>query len=113
MLNPSSIGEPSIRSALTASLFGMLAGAMLVWIIALVGRAFFKRESVGGGDLKLVAMIGAFLGAGNAVASFFLASVLALPFALYGKISGRWKVILFAPFLAAAAIYFSFWPICW
>jgi leader peptidase (prepilin peptidase)/N-methyltransferase len=41
---------------------GMLVGGGSLWLIAVVGRAVFKKEAMGGGDIKLMAMIGAYMG---------------------------------------------------
>ncbi|MBN1916734.1 MAG: prepilin peptidase [Verrucomicrobia bacterium] len=41
---------------------GMLVGGGSLWIIAVAGRAVFKKEAMGGGDIKLMAMIGAYMG---------------------------------------------------
>jgi leader peptidase (prepilin peptidase) / N-methyltransferase len=49
---------PGLRSAL----IGMIAGGGLLWI---VGEAYYRyagEEGMGGGDVKMLAMIGAFLG---------------------------------------------------
>ena len=41
---------------------GLVAGAGIMWLIAVLGKAAFKKEAMGGGDLKLMAMIGAYMG---------------------------------------------------
>ena len=44
------------------SLIGILLGGGTLFLVATVYQWFFKREGMGGGDVKLLAMIGAFLG---------------------------------------------------
>ena len=44
------------------SLIGILACGIAFLIIAIVSKWIWKREGLGGGDIKLIAMIGAFLG---------------------------------------------------
>ena len=44
------------------SLIGILLGGGSLFLVATVYRWLFKREGMGGGDVKLLAMIGAFLG---------------------------------------------------
>jgi leader peptidase (prepilin peptidase)/N-methyltransferase len=44
------------------ALFGAFVGFMLLLAVALIGAALFKREAMGGGDVKLFAFIGATLG---------------------------------------------------
>ncbi len=44
------------------SLLGAVVGGGALYLIAIVGEAAFGKESMGGGDIKLAAMLGAFLG---------------------------------------------------
>ncbi len=41
---------------------GLGVGAAIMLFIAVAGRAVFKKEAMGGGDVKLMAMIGAYIG---------------------------------------------------
>jgi leader peptidase (prepilin peptidase)/N-methyltransferase len=41
---------------------GMVVGGGGMWLIAIVGKAAFKKEAMGGGDIKLMAMVGAYMG---------------------------------------------------
>jgi len=60
---------------------GALAGSSLLWFIGLVGTILFRKPAMGFGDVKLLAMIGAFLGWQMAVLTIFAAS---FPGAAYG-----------------------------
>jgi leader peptidase (prepilin peptidase)/N-methyltransferase len=44
------------------SVLGVLVGGGLLWLLAWVSPYLFGKEGMGGGDIKLLAMIGAFLG---------------------------------------------------
>jgi leader peptidase (prepilin peptidase)/N-methyltransferase len=44
------------------SLLGILAGGGIILVVGYVGKWVFKKEAMGDGDVKLMAMIGAFLG---------------------------------------------------
>ena len=44
------------------SLIGILLGGGSLFLVATLYQWLFKREGMGGGDVKLLAMIGAFLG---------------------------------------------------
>lgn len=44
------------------SLLGAVVGGGALYLIAIAGTAAFGKESMGGGDIKLAAMLGAFLG---------------------------------------------------
>ncbi|UCE18353.1 MAG: prepilin peptidase [Gemmatimonadota bacterium] len=94
-----------------ASLIGFFIGGILFFLIALLGSAVFKKESMGGGDIKLAAMLGTFLGWKGALFSFFLAFFSG---ALIGAIvllvsSHRSNTrVPFGPFLALGAACYVF-----
>lgn len=44
------------------SLLGMLAGGLPLFLLGILGSTIAKREAMGGGDVKLMAMVGAFIG---------------------------------------------------
>lgn len=51
---------------------GAFAGAGLLYFVAVYGEVLLKKESMGGGDVNLLAMIGAFLGWRKALLTLFL-----------------------------------------
>jgi leader peptidase (prepilin peptidase)/N-methyltransferase len=89
------------------SALGALIGGGIILIIAWVGSIIFKKEAMGGGDVKLTAMIGAFLGWRYTMISLFLGFFLG---ALIGiilimtKIKKREDAIPFGPFIAMGSI---------
>ena len=87
------------------ALIGALSGGGLMYGIAVIGDAVYKRETMGGGDIKLSAAIGAFLGWKLLLVGLFMAFVLGAAGGLiYLVIGGRDKTIPFGPFLAAGAL---------
>lgn len=98
------------------SLAGGAAGFALVWLLAVTGEKLFKKEAMGGGDLKLMAGLGTLLGWQGAVSTLIMGSVLG---AVYGislvirRKAGRSDPIPFGPFLAAGAVInlFHFVPL--
>lgn len=94
-----------------SSLIGIISGGGILFIVALVFEALTKKEGMGGGDVKLLAMIGAWLG-WKAVPFVILASSLAgsilgvVALLLSGK--GLRTKIPFGPFLAFGAILYIF-----
>ena len=84
------------------SAIGLLAGGVLVFIVAWLGEIVFKKDAMGGGDIKLLAMSGSFLGWQKIILVFFAAPFFALPFALYLKFFAKKETIPYGPFLAAA-----------
>jgi leader peptidase (prepilin peptidase)/N-methyltransferase len=84
---------------LLGSLLGAAVGTLIVGLFAVLGKSMFKKEAMGGGDVKLLAMIGAFTGWVDVLWVLFLGSLLGLVFAL----ARRQRVLPFGPFLSAAA----------
>ena len=104
--------DPSIRPAvrsLLASLVGMLVGGGVTWAIRIVGSAIFRREAMGFGDVKLMAMIGAFLGWQAALLTMFLGCLLGAIVGGIGAALGRGTQIPFGPYLALGALLAMFW----
>jgi leader peptidase (prepilin peptidase)/N-methyltransferase len=87
-----------------ASVLGLLVGGSLFYLIAVVSRG-----GMGGGDIKLIAMIGAFLGWQGALFTIFsgalLGSLVGMILMLLGK-KGRKDKVPFGPFLSCGAILF-------
>ncbi len=54
--------DTSHWQGLLQGVIGLAVGGGIIYVIAVVGKAVFKKEAMGGGDLKLMAMIGAFMG---------------------------------------------------
>jgi len=94
------------------SLIGILLGGGSLFLVATVYRWLFKREGMGGGDVKLLAMIGAFLGWKAVILTILLSS-------LIGSITGiiimvsKGKdfkyAIPFGPFLSLGAVIALFY----
>lgn len=48
--------------ALTGALIGAAVGFLLLWAVGAAGKWLLREEAMGGGDIKMMAMVGAFLG---------------------------------------------------
>lgn len=59
-------------SPLLDSAVGMAAAGGLIALVAWFGRLWYRQEAMGGGDIKLAAMIGAILGWRGALLAIFL-----------------------------------------
>ena len=83
------------------------AGGMLLLINATY-KALRGRDGLGLGDAKLLAMIAAFLGFGDAMLSFFLGMIACAAYALYLLVRGRATATTHLPlgsFLAAGGLF--------
>ncbi len=93
------------------SLLGILIGGGILFAIAYLYEIVTKREGMGGGDIKLLAMMGAFLGW---KALFFILFVSSLVGAVVGvtamiiKGQNMKYAIPFGPFLSIAAVAYLF-----
>ena len=82
---------------------GILA-FVTMYMIKLIGDKLFKRESMGGGDIKLMFLFGIVIGYALSICDIFLATFIAFPVAIFILFSRRDNLIPFGPFLAMGAI---------
>jgi len=94
------------------SFIGLIFGGGFFYLIAITGKAVFKKPAMGGGDIKLMALVGALSGwKGVLLTTFtgsFIGSVIGVLLIL---IKGRdWGSRLpFGPYLVAGALVSLFW----
>jgi leader peptidase (prepilin peptidase)/N-methyltransferase len=91
------------------SLLGILVGGGSLYLVAVIYKILTKVDGMGGGDIKLLAMIGAFIGWKAILPVIFISSMvgclIGIPLMLL-KGSGTRLAIPFGPFLAlGAAVY--------
>jgi len=80
-------------------------GAFLtMYAIKILGDKAFKKESLGGGDIKLMFLFGLVLGFPMSICTIFLATFIAFPVAIIILLSSKENIIPFGPFLSMAAI---------
>ena len=77
---------------------------LVMLISAILGKLLFKKECLGGGDIKLMFVTGLFLNVYNGLFSIFLASLLALPISLIILFKDKNHMIAFGPFLLCASL---------
>ncbi len=95
--------------SLGLSLLGVLVGGGSIYAMGLLGDFLFKKESMGGGDVKLLAMIGAFLGWKAAILTFFIAPFFGAIFGIIEKIRTNDTAIAYGPFLVLGALICLFY----
>ncbi|MCM1053777.1 MAG: A24 family peptidase [Ruminococcus sp.] len=85
----------------------VLFGFML--LIGFVGKKIFKKEALGGGDIKLALIIGIILNLRLGLVAIILSSILALPYALTSVMLSNSREVPFGPFLIASmSLVFAF-----
>jgi len=101
-------------NGLLQGLIGLAVGGGLMWLIAVLGKLAFKKEAMGGGDLKLMAMIGAYMGWQLVLLVLFLAALVGTLVGVSLIVARRaaWSSqIPFGPYLVLGAlIAFFFGP---
>lgn len=111
-----------LRGGLSTSTFDAIAGLkdlgitlgygllsfIFMFILKLIGDFLFKRESMGGGDIKLMFIIGMVLGFPLSIIAIFLSSFIALPIALILTYKKSDHEIPFGPFLSVATLILYF-----
>lgn len=97
-------GAESYLKSFFNSLFGILAGGGSMFLLGVAGELIFRKEALGGGDVKLMGMIGAFLGWKLVLLTFFMAPVLGAGVGLFMKIRFRREVIAYGPYLSLGAL---------
>lgn len=89
------------------SLLGVALGGGILWALAWVSPYIFGKEGMGGGDIKLMAMVGAFIGWQPVLLAImigsFLGSLVGVGLIAIG-IMRRDQYIPFGPFLAAGSL---------
>lgn len=106
--------------SLIDSFLGILVGGGIIYLIGfLFDSIYFKllkkppiqgeTSSMGGGDVKLLAMIGAFLGWQKAVLAFFLAPFLGIIIGIINLLVKKDHTLPYGPFLSLAALISIFW----
>lgn len=97
------------KKAFLNSIIGALAGGGLIYLTGILGQLVFKKESMGGGDVKLMAMIGAFLGWKMAILIFFLAPFFGAPIGIYIKLVKKEDTIPYGPYISLASFVAMVW----
>jgi leader peptidase (prepilin peptidase)/N-methyltransferase len=90
-----------VDGLLTAAI-GAAVGFFLMLFVAWAGEKAFKKEAMGGGDIKMMAMVGAFVGWKGVLLTIFggalLGTIIFVPLTL-----GKKRLVPFGVFLAGAA----------
>lgn len=101
-----------ILKGFTGGILSIFSGALLfffMYCLLMVGNSLFKKESLGGGDVKLFFVLGLVIDPFLGLVTIFLASLIALPVSLYLLYKNKEHMIPFGPFILIAflIIFFS------
>ncbi len=105
------IFAPPVVSGIMDAFWGLLVGAGSLYFISEVYLKLRKQEGLGMGDVKLLAMCGAFFGPMASFYTIFVGSLIGSLFAVVGMIfMGRSSTsrIPFGPYLSAATLMYLY-----
>jgi leader peptidase (prepilin peptidase)/N-methyltransferase len=89
--------------AVLAALLGAAVGFGILWLVGVAGKWAFKEEAMGGGDIKMMAMVGAFVGWQGVLLTIFLGALAGTAIFLPLTLVGRKRLVPFGVFLAVGA----------
>ena len=87
-----------------ASLFGILVGGGSLYLVGVIGKFLFKKEAMGLGDVKLMALVGGWIGWEAALLIFLLACLLGTVIGIINLIVTKDHYIPFGPYLALGTL---------
>lgn len=93
---------------LRESFIGMLAGGLFLYVLGTAAEKILKKEAMGGGDVKLLAMIGAFIGWQGVLWTVFVSSLVGSIAGFISILKSGDRYIPYGPFLALAAVLYIF-----
>lgn len=80
-----------------------LGSFAILYLFKVFGDTVFQKESLGGGDIKLLFIIGLVLGFDMSIVAIFIASFIALPLSIISLIKNDNNILPFGPYLSIAA----------
>ncbi len=98
-----------LDSLINAVISGCCVFAFMLFI-KFCGDRIFKKESLGGGDIKLMGLVGATIGFIPSLICLFISSIIGLIFSLFAHSDDETHIIPFGPFLLITSLiclYFS------
>jgi prepilin signal peptidase PulO-like enzyme (type II secretory pathway) len=103
-LLPLQLPEVPWLMRLLGSVFGLLVGGGVVWLIRIGGSIAFNKQAMGIGDVHLMAGVGAVIGAPLVLVAFFTAPFVGILWAILLKLMGKPNVLPYGPWLSVASI---------
>lgn len=78
---------------------------VIMYAIRLIGNLLFKQDSMGGGDIKMMAYVALFVGWPMSFVIVFLGAFLALPVSIFIMYKNKNHILAFGPYLAIATMF--------
>ncbi len=100
-INPAFDGNLKVK--FVQCFLGGITGFLGLWGMAVIGSLIFKKEAMGGGDIKLVAAVGTLTGVSGVISTLIISSFSALIYYAISSIlkkNPQDKTIPFGPFIS-------------
>ncbi len=110
-LNPV-LGD-TVSQRILNSFLGFLTGGGSLLIVAVIGKWIFGKDAMGGGDIKIMAGVGAFIGWDKVLFAIFIACFLGSIVGIFMMLSkkiGKRQELPFGPYLAISSFAVLFLP---
>lgn len=102
------LNDLSVFNGVISPLLNGVASFSVLYLFKMFGDVVFAKESLGGGDIKLLFVFGLVLGFDMSIVSIFIAAFIALPISIVSLIKKDSNVLPFGPFLSLGAIIIIF-----
>ncbi len=93
-----------IFNGLIKPILNGLGSFAILYLFKTLGDFMFKKESLGGGDIKLMFIIGLVLGFDMSLVTLFISSFIALPLSVISLIKNDNNILPFGPYLSISAV---------
>ena len=98
------INKLDIYNGILTHILNGLGSFAILYLFKSLGDIVFKKESLGGGDIKLLFLIGMVLGFDMSIVTIFIAAFIALPLSIISLIKNNNNVLPFGPYLSIASV---------
>jgi leader peptidase (prepilin peptidase)/N-methyltransferase len=97
------------KEGLATALIGGAVGFAVLWLVGWLGSVLLKQEAMGGGDIKMMAMVGTFVGWTGVALTIFLGALVGTVVFLPLSLMGRKPLVPFGIFLSIGAAIAYLW----
>lgn len=98
------VNKLDIYNGILIHILNGLGSFAILYLFKSLGDIVFKKESLGGGDIKLLFLIGMVLGFDMSIVTIFIAAFIALPLSIISLIKNNNNVLPFGPYLSIASV---------
>lgn len=104
LLINSLVNDISLFNGVLMPILNGAASFALLYLFKFFGDLLFQKECLGGGDVKLLFIIGLVIGFDMSIVSIFIAAFIALPLSIVSLIKNDNNVLPFGPYLSISAV---------